>query len=120
MTKRAYYTDPLYAAIACRDFGIELHIDGKVIPLGKILEYASGWYVAALGILDTSMPLLTPRVGDRGGDGEVSGAVVAVSTSTVVIKTPDPRGGKINHCISRENFIIENRDGKFFPWPEWE
>ncbi len=122
MTKRAYYTDPLYAAIACRDFGMHLvDVDGQSVSFTHDFDgFVSGGGFSDKAFVPSDLYiLLTPRVGDYGGDGKMSGTVVLLHSDRVVINTK-PWNKNAEYGMDIKEFIIEKRHGKFFPWPEWE
>lgn len=127
MIKRPYYDDPLMAAIAVRDFGIQLlarHTDAQMLEYDiseeeRFYDWHNGCVVdgpasyetigdalkfitdatSKVYVKDGCVHIFRPMYGDI---LELNGSVFTYS----------------NQNIEPAKIIM--RQGKFFPWPEWE
>lgn len=114
---KLFFTDPLKAAIAARDFGVRIQgcAEGDTFRcmIGDVINgIRSPYYVHK-----NSYPIFEPQVGDYGGDGYISSVVIKVTESHVRICVGIDSAWVE---IPKDKFIIEKRNGLYFPWPERE
>lgn len=115
MTKRYYYTDPLKAAIAARDFGVELIYSGgnKVDDFRELLQFECTYlvdYEPPYYTHPNSLHLFEPQEGDLC-------FVLASEHNGEVLHSKDWHHWKKEWSYPAYKCVkIYERNGQYFPW----
>jgi hypothetical protein len=122
MTKRLYFTDPLDAARAMRDFGVKLSYFNpskepiEIYNYRRILSLRER--VLRYYVHPESEHIFDPKDGDKFGKGRSTFHIE--EDEKVYDDDFDCSLELAGEFIKEFNYKIIQRDGKYFPWPERE
>lgn len=123
MTKRFYYTDPLKAAIAMRDYGVILQFKyiNEFEDIAHIKQLFTGLDLINEGrrvyIHEDSMGIFEPENSDLDNNGRYfwkeHGEWFCMNDN--YFRSPNDDSISIEEWKDLESYIIQ-RDGNYFPW----